>query len=282
MKNISPGVLDRSTYVPFTPSELAKDLLFYPTMCGHYFCTADYYIKREKYDPLLIMYVCKGLFHIEFRGKEYEAEKGDIILIDCTEPHYYHAHDGLEFLYLHFDGSNSHELCQHILTQTGPIIRQQSNALIEQLLYDMIHFYERNGIETMMQSSMRIYQILEYLISPPERQFQNDTPIEKVARYIQSHVGENITLEKMAGLANLSPYYFAHLFKEQTGFSPVEYVISTRLDHAKILLTNTNESIEEIAYKVGYASSASLIKVFTKREGIPPSSYRRLMTGPQN
>ena len=282
MKILSPGVLSHSAYVPFTPSELAKELLFYPTMCGHYFCTSDYYIKRESYDPLLLMYVRSGIFHIEYRGREYEAEKGDVILIDCTEPHYYHAHDGLEFLFLHFDGSNSHELCQHILSQAGPVIRQQSNDIIGQLLYDMISFYDGGEIETMMQSSMRIYQLLEYLISPPERQFQNDTPIEKVARYVQSHVGENISLEKMAGIANLSPYYFAHRFKEQTGFSPTEYVISTRLDKAKILLTNTDDSIEEIADKVGYASSVSLIKIFTKREGIPPSSYRRLMKGPRN
>ena len=80
-------------------------------------------------------------------------------------------------------------------------------------------------------------------------------------------------------LSIVVPYYFSHCFKRQSGFSPMEYVINTRIDKAKILLANTSRSVEEIAYEVGYASSGSFINVFVKREGTSPARYRRESQG---
>ncbi|MGN1376963.1 MAG: helix-turn-helix domain-containing protein [Dorea sp.] len=276
MKSVDPGILPQSVCFSFTPSELAKQLYFYPTWCGHYYCTDHYFMKRDYYEPLLIVFVREGKFHIEYRDEIFDAEKGDVVLLDCREPHYYHAHNGLEFLYMHFDGSNSHEICQHILSQTGPLIRQDSNVLIGRLLYNMVDFYSHNGIESMFQSSMRIYHIFEYLLSPPEKHVQNDTPVEQAIHYIHDNIGKDISLEELAEIANLSPYYFAHKFKQQTGFAPMEYVINTRLDQAKILLARTSQSVAEIAYEVGYSSSGSLINIFQRKIRMSPSQYRKL------
>lgn len=274
MKSVDPGILPQSVCFSFTPSDLAKQLYFYPTWCGHYYCTKNYFMKRETFPPLLVVFVRNGMFHVEYRGEIFDAQKGDVVLLDCREPHYYQAYDGLEFLYMHFDGSNSHEICQHILDQSGPLIQQESNVLIGRQLYNMVDFYVHDGIETMFQSSMRIYHIFEYLLAPARQSVQNDNPVEHAIRYIRSHVGKDISLEELAGVANLSTYYFAHCFKEQTGFSPMEYVINTRLDQAKVLLALTSKSVAEIAYEVGYSSSSSLINIFVKRIGMSPRQYR--------
>lgn len=278
MKSVDTGVLAKSVCFSFTPSELAKQLYFYPTWCGHYYCTGNYYMKRDFYSPLLVVYVRNGNFHFEYRDLVFEAQKGDVVLLDCTEPHYYHARDGLEFLYMHFDGSNSHEICQHILKQSGPLIRHEDNILIGNLLYNMVRFYQDDGIETMFQSSMRIYHLFEYLLAPEKQLYENENPIENAIRYIRSHMTETITLESLAKETNLSVYYFAHCFKEQTGFSPMDFVINTRLNQAKILLARTSKSIEEIACEVGYSSAGSLINIFVKKEGMPPGKYRRIYT----
>lgn len=275
MKSVDTGVLEKSICFSFTPSELAKKLYFYPTWCGHYYCTDNYYMKRDFFPPLLIVYVRTGIFHFEYRDMTFDAEKGDVVLLDCAEPHYYHARNGLEFLYMHFDGSNSHEICQHILSQCGPLIRHENNILIGNLLYNMVNFYQVDGIETMLQSSMRIYHLFEYLLAPERQQYEQENPVENAIRYIRSHMAEDITLNSLAEEANLSTFYFAHRFKEETGFSPMEFVINTRLNQAKILLVRTSKSIEEIAYEVGYSSASSLINIFVKREGMPPGQYRR-------
>ena len=131
----------------------------------------------------------------------------------------------------------------------------------------------------MFQSSMRIYHVFEYLLAPDSQQYERDNPVEQAIRYIRSHMSENISLETLAGETNLSTYYFAHIFKEQTGFSPIEFVINTRLDQAKVLLVNTNKSVEEIAYEVGYSSASSLTNIFTRKIEVSPGQYRSLYRG---
>ena len=275
MKSVDPGIYPKSVCFSFTPSKLAKQLYFYPTWCGHYFCSSNYYMKLDSYPPLLVVFVREGKFHFEYREKSFDAEKGDVVLIDCREPHYYRAYDGLEFLYMHFDGSNSHEICQHILEQRGPLIRRDNNVLIGRQLYNMVDFYVHDGIETMFQSSMRIYHIFEYLLAPDITNTINDNPIDQAIRYIRSNVGKEISLNMLADIANLSPFYFAHSFKEQTGFAPMEYVINTRIEHAKVLLARTSKSVAEIAYEVGYSSSSSFINIFVKKTGLSPKQYRK-------
>ena len=213
---------------------------------------------------------------MEYEGESFDAKKGDVLLLDCVKPHYYQAMDGLEFVYIHFDGSNAHEICGHILKLFGPLIRNQNNALVGNLIYNMVKFYEQDGVENMFDSSMRIYKLLQLLSERDLHNQKEDTSIEKTIRYIRSHVGKKITLEELSGIANLSTYYFSHRFKEETGLSPIDYVINTRLDQAKILLARTAMTVEEIAYEVGYQSSNSLINLFNQKLGFSPKEYRKL------
>lgn len=158
---------------------------------------------------------------------------GDVLLIDCVEPHYYHAEDGLEFVYMHFDGSNSHELCRSITDQQDWLIRCENNTLIGNLLYDMVQFYNSNSVETDMQSSARIYRIFDLLLAPSAQEMSADDPIEQAIQYIRTNIGKAISVEDLASSVCLSTSYFAHMFKRRTGFSPADYVINSRIERAQ-------------------------------------------------
>ncbi len=273
----APGILPNSTNYALTPSEDAKRLFLYPTWCGHYYCTTDYYFKRDYFPPILIVFVREGLLHVEYRDLKFDAGKGDVVLLDCTEPHYYHAREGLEFLYMHFDGTNAHEICQYILERTGPWIRQASNVLVGRELYNMVEFYRHDGIENMIHTAARINRIVGYLLTLDRAQYMNqkEDPIEHAIRYIRNNVGKDISLEELAEKVHLSTYYFAHCFKQETGFAPMEYIINTRLERAKVLLVQTRTPIGEIAYEVGYSSNSSFNNMFVKRAGMSPRQYRQ-------
>lgn len=275
MKSVDPGILPQSICFSFTPSDLARKLYFYPTWCGHYYCTDNYFMKRNTYPPLLIVFIREGKMHVEYENQCFDAQKGDVVLLDCSKPHYYHAYNGLEFLYMHFDGSNSHEICQHILETKGALIQEDSNILIGRLLYNMVDYYQNGGIESMFQSSMRIYHLFEYLLKPPVLQTEYETPVEQSIHYIRRNYNEPLNLNKLAEIANLSPYYYAHCFKEETGFSPMEYVTNTRLEQAKVKLIRTQKTVEEIADEIGYSSSSSFINMFVKKVGYSPKQYRK-------
>ena len=275
MKSVDPGILPQSICFSFTPSDLARKLYFYPTWCGHYYCTDHYFMKRNTYPPLLIVFIREGKMHVEYENQCFDAQKGDVVLLDCSKPHYYHAYNGLEFLYMHFDGSNSHEICRHILETKGALIQEDSNILIGRLLYNMVDYYQNGGIESMFQSSMRIYHLFEYLLKPPVLQTEYETPVEQSIHYIRRNYSEPLNLNKLAEIANLSPYYYAHCFKEETGFSPMEYVTNTRLEQAKVKLIRTQKTVEEIADEIGYSSSSSFINMFVKKVGYSPKQYRK-------
>ncbi|UWP61217.1 helix-turn-helix transcriptional regulator [Ruminococcus gauvreauii] len=278
MKSVDPGILDHSICFSFTPSALAEQLYFYMTWCGHYYSTSRYMMKRDYYPPLLVMYIREGIMHVEHMGQKFDAQKGDVVLIDCSNPHYYQAENGLEFTFIHFDGSNSHEIVEHILSVRGPLIRSKNNLLIGNFLYNTVYFYENGGIENMFATSMRIYRLLQMLNDLDDYSTPSEeSPVHIAIRYIRDNVGKKITLQELADLSNLSIYYFSHRFKDETGYSPMDYVINSRMDKAKILLIRTSKTITEIAYEVGYGSSGSFINIFSDKVGCSPKIFRRLM-----
>ena len=275
MRSVDPGILPQSICFSFTPPDSARELFFYSTWCGHYYCNENYFMRRRSYPPLLVIFVRSGVFHIEYHGEVRLAQRGDVVLLDCTEPHYYRAENGLEFVYMHFDGSNAHDLAQYVIQTQGWLLQRETNVQIGKLLHDMVEFYERGGIETPFDSSVRIYRLFELLLAPTEQEKQAGTPIDDAILYIRAHVGHPITLDELAGVAKLSSFYFSHTFKKQTGFSPKEYIINTRIERAKVLLARTTKTVAEIAYEVGYAASGSLINLFVQRVGISPKQYRK-------
>ena len=279
MKAVEVGVLSKSVCFSFTPSELALDMFYYLTWCGHYYCTSSYYIKRDYFDPILIVYVEKGIMNVTYRGEAKKAGAGDIVFIDCNWPHYYQAKEGLEFYYLHFDGANSHEMCKYIMDTQGWLIRKDSNRNVYEKIRDIVSDYQSNHEPGVMEISASLYEIFRLLLEPSKKDLHELEPVEKCVRYIRQNVGKAITLKELSNLVSVSPYYLAHLFKRQTGFAPLEYVINTRIERAKTLLVTTGDSVTEIAYKVGYATSGSLINIFIKKVGISPKEYRNMYRG---
>lgn len=274
MYELGPGILPNSICVPLTPTTHAQALYFYPTLCGQYSCDTHYIVNRQGHENPLLLFIRNGMLRLQYEGQIYHAGKGDIILLDCSRPHCYEAEENVDFLYLHFDGSNAHALVQDI-TMDSPLLRKEENVLVGERLYDLIQSYRRHGIENEIESSMRIYQLLMLLAMPPERMTRRDTPVNQTVDYIRAHVGESITLQSLADMAHLSACHYSHAFKQQTGFSPMEYVINTRLEKAKMLLLQTTMPIIDIAYEVGYESGSSLSSLFIKKVGCSPREYRR-------
>lgn len=274
MKSVDPGVYPQSTCFSFTPSEVAREYYYYLLWCGHYFCSSRYFMKRETYPYLLVAYVVRSEFHFVYRGESFTAKRGDAVLIDCTEPHYYYASDGLEFRYIHFDGGNAHSLVHHIMEHYGVHFTGEKAAAIGKIIQEIVNAYEKSTPPSLTEISAKIYNLL--IAATVTTQVNGEpSPVDVAITYIRDNVGKKITLEELAELTSLSPFYLSHIFKDQTGYSPIDYVIVTRLDQAKVLLIRTNLSISEISYQVGYDNSGSFTNIFKKREGIAPKDFRK-------
>lgn len=100
--------------------------------------------------------------------------------------------------------------------------------------------------------------------------------IEMITAYIHQYFGERLTIKKLARMINLSESHFMKKFKEQTGTSPIAYLIEVRLEKSKRLLRDTTQSITEVALQCGFSSASHFSAVFTKESGITPKAYRAL------
>jgi YesN/AraC family two-component response regulator len=100
--------------------------------------------------------------------------------------------------------------------------------------------------------------------------------VQQARRYLKkNYKDQEISLQKLADELKLDKVYLNTIFKEVTGQNFVDYLNQKRITMAKILLAQTNQSITNIAYDVGYNSLDYFIRLFKTKTGFTPSEYRK-------
>ena len=107
----------------------------------------------------------------------------------------------------------------------------------------------------------------------PER--DGDEPLAGVLGWMLEHVGEDLTVEQLARRAQTSPRTFARRFRAVTGTTPHQWLLSQRVLLAQRLLETTDEPVELVAQRCGFASAAGLRQHFTRLVSASPQAYRR-------
>ena len=101
--------------------------------------------------------------------------------------------------------------------------------------------------------------------------------IQQVIEYINTHLGDHLTVDILAGVIGRSHSHFCSLFKEETGVSPTQYVRQLRMERARHLLDMATLSIKEIQAKVGLSDRSQFAKSFRGMYGVTPFEYQRLV-----
>ena len=96
-----------------------------------------------------------------------------------------------------------------------------------------------------------------------------------VRRYIDLHFKEPLSLDQLAEEAHMNKYHLAHAFKKEYGISPINYMISKRVEKSKHLLAETDLSTSQIAQLLGFSSLSYFSQVFNRTQNISPKEYRK-------
>ena len=96
-----------------------------------------------------------------------------------------------------------------------------------------------------------------------------------VRRYIDNHFKEDLSLDQLAELAHLNKYYLAHTFRREFGVSPINYLISRRIEESRFLLRETDHSLSLIAQMLGFSSLSYFSQSFRRVQGVSPMEYRK-------
>lgn len=266
-----------SDYYVYAPSTLAKRLYLYPLSTGYFIYEPDYFISRNSFDSFLIMYIAKGNCDITTNGKTYHAKTGQFVLLDCYVPHRYGNKGAWEAAWLHFDGPLAREYFEEISSHYGLILTPDNPTSLSHLMDKICNFFRKTSPIVEPTLSSYITNILNGLLVPaPEnrKSFSYTNTVADSISYINEHFHEQISLEALAEKATLSPFHFTRIFAKETGFTPHQYLISTRISAAKFMLKSSETSIKDIAFSIGFNSESSFCSTFKKWEKVTPSQYR--------
>ena len=100
--------------------------------------------------------------------------------------------------------------------------------------------------------------------------------VKETADYINNNVSQDVSIDELASLCNMSRYHYIRTFKKCFGVPPYKYLIKARLSIAKLLLESTNLSMTEISLKSGFLTPNRFSEVFKQNMNMTPTEYRRL------
>jgi AraC family transcriptional regulator len=101
--------------------------------------------------------------------------------------------------------------------------------------------------------------------------------LRNIEDYVRAHLAESISIEKLAELAELSPFHFSRVFKQATGMTPLQFVTRERMLQAQQLIRETSRSLIEIALEVGYTGPSHFAQVFRRTVGMAPTQFRNAL-----
>lgn len=263
-----------------TPSQPAKKTYYYIQEIGYFKTQEKYFTEREGLNSYLIIYGISGIGYLNYRGKRYSINPGQLIFINCMEKHYYETDKSnpWEILWVHFNGSSSKGYFEQSMELQGPTVNLSPDTNIPTSIQTMINLHKEKHLQREMLSSNYLVNILTEILTMTSAHYENnELPhiISNVQDYIDHHFTEKITLDLLESEFSISKYHLARLYKRHTGHSPIDYLISLRITYAKQLLQFSNLSVQSIAYSIGVENISHFINLFKKREEITPLQFRR-------
>ncbi len=276
MYNKEKNITSKSEYYLYTASETAKQLFIYPTVIGKFDYLAGYNLVRNHYDSYLLLFIEKGNMEILLENNLLSAHSGDVVLINCYYPHQYRAVSDCSTLWLHFDGAFSGNYFNYIIQQSGNVITPYNFRNMYQQLFQLFTRFKASRIPNEPTMSLTIIGLLQGLMESAAASAPASDGIKKATSFIADNFKSKISVNEIASIAGFSPYYFTRIFKKETGLTPHQYLLSTRISAAKYNLSTTQMSISEIAGSCGFDDDSAFCYAFKKFEGMTPGEFRSI------
>ena len=254
------------------------------------------------HEEMEVKYFLKGGAVINCGSNCFLTEKSDLVIIN---PYEYHNteifEEGNNPVYHMMNINLSHPAVYTVFKDNKELLEGNENKLPEiipfflnrlgnsdslcvKLFIMLCDEYNKNGNEftPLAENLLRsfLYSLINYAVNPDHPQNYkslNSATVDIVPalQYIDSHFNENINLNALSDLCNLSISRFSHLFKDVTGTSAIQYINDLRVSKASMYLNTTSLSISDIALKIGFDDAAYFSRIFKKITGISPSDYRK-------
>ena len=279
-------VLPRKVVAKALEHVLLRGLL--PTDAGYFPKAAGHYMERSVgVNQAIFIYCTHGRGWCELGGQRYELEAGDLLVVPPESPHVYGADEEHPWTisWVHASGAN----VRLFLNELGVSLEQpviylgedpQLLGLFEEVLAILEHGY---APAQLLYASQALAHLLGVMIWHRQQRWRGDpNPRQKISQsiaYMKQHLGKPLHVSTLAALVNLSPSHYTALFKQHTGYAPIDYLIRLRMHWACQLLDTTNQPVKQIAASLGYGDPFYFSRVFKAVNEASPTEYRLMHKG---
>lgn len=252
-------------------------------------------IDTHWHEHLQFFYFTRGKALLRCNCKQIEIIAGDLAIINSNELHYHESLCDDLFCYiirvdLTFLFSNQIDSCQtKFMTPLSQNLILFNNLVrndekVTNCINKIITEYFSKDIGYELAIKSYIYELIVFLIRKhinkiyTQKEFAsriiNLKRFNKLIKYIEDNYTEQLTIETLASIANMSSYHFCRLFKQTTGKSAIDYINSLRIEKAVLLLQQGDYNITEIALACGFNDTNYFSRLFKKYKNLSPSQIR--------
>ena len=229
-----------------------------------------------------LLYIVEGAGTVWVDGIQLPIKKGDQMIMNSNCLHDISTNEDLCYYYLVVDRS----FCIANHFDTNKLLFESKvfrDTLVAALFEDLIAEYQQEKENSFRTQAIRaivlsiLVQIGRYYSHPVDNKEESHllSCMKQAIGYIRSNSdSSDLTLETITEFVGLSKYYFAHKFKQITGYTCVQYINIIRCEKAKSLLMDRQLDICEIGERCGFNNQSYFTRVFRSYVGMSPSTYR--------
>ena len=237
------------------------------------------------HDAHQLLYVVEGAAEVSIDGEPHRVEAGELVILSRFEEHSLHVLTSTYKRYtlrLSANGDNHADeyLFSSVLVNRAASFRHviKAEALRDAFEQMTVEFHTDGAMrEEMLELYLKQLFILLYRSAPhlfPSSVNRNTHLVRAVQRRFEEDCRTSVSLAGIAAEYHVSPSYFSHLFKETTGYAPIEYLMLCRLSAAKRYLCDTELPVKEIVERCGFSDESNFSRTFKARTAMTPSAFR--------
>jgi len=233
---------------------------------------------------LRLYFVLSGTLTIRIGTRSHQYGPDEITLINAHESFGIAPGDGVAAVF-DLDLTTPEEDFSNLWFSREPVPETQLDPflILKALLARYVKFNIDSDLNNTLLNRSMYYAVVHHLltffrIDRPKQQERSNSKaaqIEQVARYIDQHYKEPLSLNELAGLFYLSPSHLSRLFKQFYGSTFSDYLMNVRLQNCLFELTSRSVSIETLSAQYGFPNSRSFISHFKKKFGVTPGHYQK-------
>lgn len=251
---------------------------------------ADHRLGPKVYDYFLLHFVEQGKGSFRTESAAYELSEGDCFLIHPEQLVSYASDLGEPWRYrwIAFIGANAAELVRRAgFTPELPVFRRGQASRIPDMLRSVLQAFQSKQPSSHLVSLGLLHLLMaeaqETLVKEsalPSGESGVQRIVKQMVHYMASQYAHPVSIEQMCSSLGYNRAYLSRIFKKETGFTPVTYLLKLRIDKSRQLLRERPElSIEQIAASVGLTDPLYFSRQFRRFHHESPSEYRRAVTG---